>query len=145
VYSHVFLISFEVSQYCRVSPHRLSHSSPNWPYFSSGALKVFPIGIGQCRLLEIFRQCLNTKTLLNICNLIYKFTTSVTELGSVIDSRPGLAQHSRKKNHEDATKAGMHNCRSHSAQSSTAVLRHQVSSTRSHSPDPFPNLIHPVY
>ncbi len=57
---------------------------------------------------------------------------SVTELGFVIDSRPGPAWHSRKKNHEDATKAGMHSCRS--TRSSTAVLRHRVSSTWSHSP-----------
>jgi hypothetical protein len=69
----------------------------------------------------------------------------VTELGSVIDNRPGLARHSRKKNHEDAIKAGMHNCRSRSARSSTAVLRHRVSSTRSHSPGPLPSLIHLVY
>jgi hypothetical protein len=59
--------------------------------------------------------------------------------------RPGPARHSRKKNREDATKAGMHSCRSRNAQSSTAVLRHWVSSTRSHSPGPLPSLIHPVY
>jgi hypothetical protein len=76
----------------------------------------------------------------------------MTELGSVTDSRPGLARHSWKRkvqfaaqNHEDATKAGMHNCRSRSARSSTTVLRHRVSSTRSHSPGPLPDLIHPVY
>jgi hypothetical protein len=33
----------------------------------------------------------------------------------------------------------------HSCRSSTAVLRHRVSSTRSHSPGPLPSLIHPVY
>jgi hypothetical protein len=55
------------------------------------------------------------------------------------------ARHSRKNNHEDATKAGMHCCRSLSARSSTAMLRHRVSSTRSHSPGPLPSLIHPVY
>ncbi len=69
----------------------------------------------------------------------------MTELGSVTEGRPGPARHSRKKNHEDATKAGMHSCCSRSARSSTAVLRHRVSSTRSHSPGPFPSLIHPVY
>ncbi len=68
---------------------------------------------------------------------------SVTEFGSVTDSRPSSARHSRKKNHEDATKAGMHSCCS--ARSSTAVLRHRVSSTWSHSPGPLPSLIHPVY
>jgi len=39
----------------------------------------------------------------------------------------------------------MHSCRSRSARGSTAVLRHRVSSTRSHSPGPLPSLIHPVY
>jgi hypothetical protein len=77
-------------------------------------------------------------------NLIYKFTTSVTELGSITDRRPGPARVSRKKN-KDAIKAGMHNCRSRNARSSTTVLRHQVSSTRSHSPSPLPSLIQPVY
>jgi hypothetical protein len=64
---------------------------------------------------------------------------------SVIERQPGPARHSRKKNHEDATKAGMHSCRSRSARSSTVVLWHRVSSTRSHSPGPLPDLIHPVY
>jgi len=95
--------------------------------------------------IELLTTNYEHKILIITPYLIYKFTTSVMELGSVTDSRPGPARHSRKKNHKDATKAGMHSSHSRSARSSTAVLRHQVSSTQSHTPGPLPSLIHPVY
>jgi hypothetical protein len=80
----------------------------------------------------------------DIVNLYIRFTTSVHDGARVRHKQstgPGptlLEEEISTNHHEDATKAGMHSCRSRRARSSTAVLRHRVSSTRSHSPGPFP-------